>query len=949
VSAATIVRSPQEPSATDLLGRADELAEGERFFRALRSEDRSRALILTGAAGIGKTALWRALLDHARAHEIRTLIASPAASEADLSFAALTDLLSGIDGELIDRLPEPQRRALRVAMLEEPAGDAPSDLRTVAAGLLGVIRTLAGSGPVVLAIDDAQWLDPASRASIEFVARRLDKEAVGLLLAARDDGDGPARLDLGSALRSASTSLAIAPLSAAALYQLLRLRLGHSFARPTLVRIAEWSDGNPLLALEIGRAILATGGAIDAAAPPPIPPDVGRALAARIETLDRAQRRTLLVAACASRPTEAQVRAACRRLRWPFTMPADQTLLARTATSLRFGHPLVAAQSIATATDADRRTVERALASLVEDPEEHARHLALAAVGPDENAALAAEAGARSADRRGASEAAIDLAELATRLTPRADLPSVARRRRALGEILLRTGETARAVEVLRRVVREAAPGPERAVARVLLADALLQAGATIEARRLCDAALEDAGPDRLARARVELTLERTAADAHEAREHAEAALELLRDGPSDLRARALADTASWISRLGGPVPQGLVDEAVALEADAAPDRLVSGARATRAWLWLMSDELDLAHAEYEQLRDRAEALGDESSLARILVELAQIDLRAGNWRELEGHAQAAVRVAERAGRAHDRAMAIIQLGAVAAARGEREAAEQHLDEAQAFGVVAGDPMILAIVAGNRGLLALTTGDPAEADALFVEGEQHLAEAHLGDEALMRYQADRIEALVALGHIEEAASLADGIEARAMANNRRRPMAFVARGRGFVAAARGDLDEALDAFTASHRALVELGMRFEAARSLLARGIVHRRRRQKRRAHEDLSQALETFRDLAATAWVDRTREELGRIGLRPSAPRALTDTERTVALLAARGRTNREIAVAAFMSPRTVEGVLARVYAKLAISSRAELGRSFAHPDVEARLEGEARAPSAD
>jgi DNA-binding CsgD family transcriptional regulator len=119
-------------------------------------------------------------------------------------------------------------------------------------------------------------------------------------------------------------------------------------------------------------------------------------------------------------------------------------------------------------------------------------------------------------------------------------------------------------------------------------------------------------------------------------------------------------------------------------------------------------------------------------------------------------------------------------------------------------------------------------------------------------------------------------------------------------------------------------------MRFEAARSLLVRGIVHRRRREKRRAHDDLSAAVRTFDELGATAWSDKARREIGRIGLRPRARRQLTDTESTVARLAADGRTNREIAALAFMSPRTVEGVLARVYAKLAIGSRAELGRAF-------------------
>jgi DNA-binding CsgD family transcriptional regulator len=904
---------------------------GSRFLETLAAEAGPRGLLLTGAAGIGKTAVWREVVDQGRARGIPVLAASPAESEAGLSFAALTDLVRGVDADLINGLPELQRRALRVAMLDEPPEASALDLRTVASGLLGVVRAVAARGAVLIAIDDVQWLDPASRAAVEFVVRRLDGESVGLLLGVRQESDEPLPLDLGPNLDPERlTNLALGPLSAAALYQLLRVRLGRSFARPTLVRIAEWSGGNPLFAIEIGRTILAAGGVIDPTAPPPVPRDLGRALGTRIGALPRDERRTLLVAACASRPTEARVSEVCLALGWRMKLPQDATLLRSSGTSLLFGHPLIAAEAIAIAPVDERRATHRALASLAEDPEERARHLALATPGPDEAVAAAVDEGARRADLRGASEAAIDLAELACRLTPADDIASATHRRGILGELLLRAGESARAADVLRSAVADTPPGPERALVSAVLAEALVQSGSTAEARALCRQAREESGPDALVRARVELTWSRSSVDAREGLDHAEAALALLGSGPADLRARALAGVASWLSRLGEPVPLELLDEAVALEAAAPPKRLIDGARASRAWLQMMADELDVAHAEYEQLRERAEALGDESSLARILVELAQIDLRAGRWGELESHATTAVRVADRAGRGHDRAMAAIQLGAVAAARGDRELAELHLGAADAFGISAGDPMIRAIVAGNRGVLALTEDAPGAAHELFTFGERQLADAHLADEALMRYQADRIEALVELGRVDEAAAQADAIEVRATANRRRRPKAFVDRGLGLIAAARGDLDGSLAYLDRSAEALTGLGMRFEAARSLLVRGIVHRRRREKRRAHDDLSAAVRTFDELGATAWSNKARRELGRIGLRPRARRELTDTESTVARLAAEGHTNREIAALAFMSPRTVEGVLARVYAKLAIGSRAELGRVF-------------------
>ena len=926
---------PSSPSA-GLLGRADAVAEGLRFLDALSLEPGPRALILGGAAGIGKTAVWRSVLDEARRRRLSTMVAAPSASEADLSFSALTDLLRDVDREVLTGLPSPQRVALGAAMLEGPAPDAlagapSSDIRTIGSGLLGILRALAKEQPLIVAIDDVQWLDPGSRAVVAFAARRLGDARIGFLLAIRDDV-GESALDLGRTLsddRIAAEPLG--PLSAAVLFQLLRSRLGHAFGRPTLIRIAQWSGGNPLLALEIGRAIQRVGGVIDPAAPPPVPRELARALAERLERLSQGERRLLLVAASAPRPTEARVLAACGRLGWHAAMPRDQSLLVSERGVLRFGHPMVAAQSLAIASAEDRRAAQHALAALAEDPEERARHLALGAIGPDSTVATALDEAARRAERRGALEAAIELAEFAVRLTPERELMSLVIRRRTLSELLLRAGETARARDTLDLAARDAPAGRERALVEVVLAEALIQSGSMAEARARCEAALEDSGSEPIVQARVQLAWDRASSDAVEGLAHARAARALLEPGPASLRARALADIASWLSRLGEAVPDELLDEAVELEASAPPARVIEGARATRGWLLLMADELDRAHAEYDVLREQADALGDESSLARILVEMAQIDLRAGRWDELAAHAEEAIIVAERAGREHDRAMAAIQLGALAAARGEADRGTRYLDSADAFGIAAGDPMIRAIVAGNRAVVALIEGDFGRADEQFKIGERWLADAHLGDEALMRYQADRIEVLVELGRLEEADDLARAIAGRAAGNRRRRPMAFVARGLGFIAAARGDLDAALESFDRSYTALAELGMRFEAARSLLARGLTNRRLRRKRLAHDDLQAALDTFEALAATAWIRRTRSELARVGLRPSAPTALTETESTVAHLAAAGRTNAEVAAAAFMSARTVEGVLARVYAKLGIRSRAELGRAMA------------------
>lgn len=915
------------------LGRAAEQAVVERFLHDVAEGDAPRALVVSGQAGIGKTTVWRAALAEASRRGLTILRAGAAETEVSLAYVGLGDLLRDVEPALVDALPAPQRRAIRVATLQEPSGSTALDPRTVGAGLLTLVHRVADAGPLLIAVDDAQWLDEESAGALAFALRRLERGRIGLLLTMRTEdeaGTMPLALDrVGHPWQVEQLSLS--PLTVAGLYQLLRTRLGHPFPRPTLLRIAEWSGGNPLFALEIGRSILAAGGALEPSAQAPVPRSLGEALVERLRTLSRDERRTLLLAACAVRPRRDLLDRAARRLGWPVRLPSDRTLLDARDGWLVFGHPLYAAQSVGIATDDDRRRAHRALAEVAEAPEEQARHLALAAPGPDPAVAGALEAAAAGASQRGAPEAAIELEELAVHLTPPEDLAARRRRQRELGELLYRAGDTLRAREVLAAAAEEDPRDPERALVRATLAEALAQDVGAAVGVGICRLALEDAGDDRATRARVELAWCRIATSAAEQRDHAEAALALLEDGPVELRAQALAQLVRAISSLGLPVPGDLLDEAVRLESVAPAPRVLDGPTAVRAWLHLMDDRLDLAHGEYEELRGRAEQLGDESSLARILVELAQIDLRAGRWDELVGHADEAVRIGDRTGRGHDHAMAVIQLGALAAARGDRPLAERHLEEASGFASRAEAPFVRSIVAGNLGVLALGEGDPRAAAELFEAADRELGAVHMADTALGRFHADRLEALVELGEVARAAELADAMDLAARRNGRLRPRAFVDRGRGVIAAARGDLDAAVAALDRSFATLDELGMRFEAARSLLARGIVRRRRREKRLAHEDLSAALETFEALRATVWAERARRELGRIGLRPAAPQGLTDTELTVARLAAEGRTNREIAAAAFLSPRTVEGVLSRVYGKLGIASRAELGRAFA------------------
>jgi DNA-binding CsgD family transcriptional regulator len=208
---------------------------------------------------------------------------------------------------------------------------------------------------------------------------------------------------------------------------------------------------------------------------------------------------------------------------------------------------------------------------------------------------------------------------------------------------------------------------------------------------------------------------------------------------------------------------------------------------------------------------------------------------------------------------------------------------------------------------------------------------QRLIAACVGEPGSVRFVPDEIEALIALGRLDEADTLLGWLEKRGRVLDRASALAAAGRCRGLLLTARRDEAAALAAF---ERALAEhdrVSMPFDRARTLLALGAALRRAKRKRDARETLGQALATFERLGARIWADRALVELGRIGGRAPAEGALTPSEQRIAALVAEGRTNREVAAALFLSDRTVESHLTHVYRKLGVRSRAELARRFA------------------
>ncbi len=349
-----------------------------------------------------------------------------AAAERELSFAALGDLLAGTQDE-IGRLPAPQRRALRIALvLEEPQGEPP-DERAIAVATLALLRRLAADAPLLVALDDLQWLDRASAGVLGFAFRRLDAEPVGVLATART-GSAEPLVDLETEER-----LLVGPLSLQALDQLVRARLGARLLRPTLRQLEQASGGNPFYALELAASLLRSGHRLEPGEPLPIRGRLRELVGERLATLTPGGRRAALAAAALAQPTETALRRAARGDADAVDDAVSASVLVRDGETVRFAHPLLASTLYDDASPAERRNLHLRLARLVRDPEERARHLAEAAEGPDETVAEALEVAAANVAARGAPDTGAQLAKRAVELTPPERSAEATARRGAAG------------------------------------------------------------------------------------------------------------------------------------------------------------------------------------------------------------------------------------------------------------------------------------------------------------------------------------------------------------------------------------------------------------------------------------------------------------------------------------------------------------------------------------
>ncbi|MEU6602736.1 helix-turn-helix transcriptional regulator [Streptomyces flaveolus] len=928
-----------------LVGRHRECAALDDLLAGLRGGG-SRVLVVRGEAGIGKSVLLKYVA--AQASRVRVAWAHGIEADMELPYASLHQLCAPFLDEL-DELPEPQRDALRVAF-GMAAGDPP-DRFLVGLAVLTLLTRASESRPVLVLVDDAQWLDQVSLQTLEFVSRRLLAEAVAMAFAVRDP-EGQEALNGLPALR-------IGGLDAVAAGELLETAVGGRLEKRVRDRFAAEMRGNPLALLEFSRgrsaAELAYG--LDSSTfrsvQGPVANRVERDFAGRLGSLPAATR-TLLLIAAAEPVGDARllVRAAASLEVTPNPAPAKAAGLIEFGESVRFRHPLVRSAVYHGADPEERRAVHRALAEATDpvlDPDRRAWHAAQAADGPDEEVAAGLEQAADRARQRGGIAAEAVLLERAAEVTP--DPWQRGRRALAAAEAHFSAAAPDRATELA--TVAELCPlsALDRARLARLRARILFARSRSDEAAPLLleAAAQFTAAGSPLAR---ETYLEAISATIFAGRVH----------GPTGARAAAIAARGSGAPSSGSKAADLLLDGVAALLADGceagvpalygALDLLTHeelGTReATVRWLLLAPVALESfihyawdLHA-WDTLSSRAVRLardiGALGVLQPALIYAGGVHIHYGDFAEAARMIDEADALAAATGHAPHKYATLV----LAAWRGEADVAAGIIEEARQRAEQRGEVSLLGAMGYIQGVLFNGLARYEEA----LEAARTAIE-HDGFNFTGLSLVEYIEAATRCGELDQArASLARLLELTRAADSGWARGAS-ARSQALLA----DGDEADRLYRTAIEEFGRGGVAVEVARTHLLYGEWLRRGHRRSLAREHLRTAHEMFDKMPAHAFAERARRELLATGehvrVRESTPTsALTPQESQVAALAADGMTNAKIGAELFISPHTVEWHLRKVYTKLGINSRRALPGALANaPAEEARDVGTGRS----
>lgn len=886
---------------------------------------------------MGKTALVDYALESGRGMSI--LGVQGLEAEAQLAFSGLAELL----GPVLDRLKtlaRAQSAALRGALgLARPAAGDPF---VIYVAVLSLLAAVAAEGPVLAVVDDWHWLDEASQAALLFVARRLDREGVAVLLAARDPGAAGAH-------DAPFEELDVEGLRPDACLALLRDLVPFAVSESVADHLCVATGGNPLAIREIAAQLSAgqlageqpLGDHLPAAA------RVEASFIARIERLPSETQRALLVAAASFGATSTIVEA-CRLLEIPddaFDPAEEAGLIHRGDGRTTFFHPLLRSAVYNSAAGSVRARVHAALAEALrlqlpddgdeEGPalERRAWQLAAATSTPDESIAVVAERAALTAKERGAFGAAAGGFERAARLTVDRDrrarrlveaaecaqLAGTAEASRELlamaltltaepsllgrihhlrGQVELLQGRFGKACDLLEAEgARAASWDPARAA--LMLADAALAAGTLGQLDRA----------ESLARRAQELG-QRSGGASAVAGDLILAGLLVVRGSPDEGAALALRHHGAVG---GGPAP--IVIQVV-------------------PQLFGALEQYVEATAFLDLLIDSARGLSAPSLLVPALSIRADIGYRTGDWIAARVDSAEGLRLARETN--GNVLYALNYAGQIEAGLGLERACREHLGEMIGIGESLGLESVLSYGHAFLGRLALGLGQIDEAVRELESAARLIASHGMCEPNWIQETPDLVEAYVRSGRTGKAMIVVEEFSARAEETRRPWALATAARCRGLVA---GDpsFAEVFEEALLLHEATPSP---FERARTQLCYGERLRRARRRRLAREHLRTAFETLDRLGARGWAARAAAEVAATGEHvqqadTGGMRDLTPHELQLALLVAQGATNKEAGAALFISPKTVEAHLHHIYVKLGLRSRTELAHHMAQRDM--------------
>lgn len=942
------------------MSRDHEIGRIDHLLRQV-STGQSRVLVLAGEAGVGKTSLLNVAAAHA---ERMTVVRASGVAGADqMAFAGLVGLLRPIVG-MLDELPEPQAEVLQVVLGRRNGKGGEPFLLGVA--VLGILAAASETTPVLVLVDDMQWMDAPSAQALLFALRRLHADRVGALIAVRSDEPLPA----GTAGQLHDLEvMPVPPLDAQGAIQLLA---AEHIAAPVAIELHRLAGGNPL-ALKETAARLTPGQRQGTTSPPDsaeLPRSVHQAYARQLDALSANVRNALLIAA-AGRLDDLDLLGRALHIRGldlTDLADAEDLRLLRIVTDAipprcEWKHPLVRAAVLGSSEPSARRVAHSAQADAIgevldlsaemanpthirtrEYRAARAWHMSAATVEPDgrvadELASVAAEA----ADGRAPSAAAaafqraaaltVDLPLRAERLTLAAEAAWTAcdgAMTSELIELALEHAEGATQVRLLRlkgryefgwRSSLEAVTSLERAFDLALHGES----GTVVKiATDLVLAAVIASTPD----------IDRSVCERV-----------VLADLRADRRDRRQSALATWTVHAARHLSAGrdLVRVVPAEELSAACEdlELLAEQEPSRYAFFVlmnyMSVDLTKACAQADPHIATIRADGEISALLDLLDlrEYAAFDM--GDWDGAWRMATEILDVAQLAGQTYNVSGALDLLGAIAALRG---------DEASCLRSVDARRPIVEVELGMQGagldrpiaLLALSLGRYEEAANQLDEIYTAIVSRGRALVNLVQYVPDLVEALVLSGRPADAADrLRDYLEVVDTNNDPDlRPSALVLRLRALLAA---DPAEAVAAFDAALRAHAESPMDnpFQHARTRLLYGERLRRHGQRRAAREQLRQAIETFEQLRAEPWASRANRELAATGASRRPPQhvagaELTEQELRIALLVADGLSNKEIAAQMYLSAKTIEFHLGHIFRKLDLRSRTQLAHHLAH-----------------